>query len=1164
MATKTDILTASLDKLSDKIINLKQKMSQMSEGSDKHLQATKRLNTALKEQAVALERVNNNSKSFVKGSARTGAAFEQTATSANKAEAAINKNIVAEKKQGNAVTRFTKAFSGRIGTLAKYLLATKLIQLGIQALSTLFITTTKRAIEFDGALGDLGAVTGESGDDLKAFGDVALRTAGATKLTATEVVALQKELAKLGTSSDDILKLTLPIAQLSQALGESGAEVAKIFKSITNQFGLTTNASVDLAGTILKTTTSSALNLNTLATGMGYVGTQASIMGLTVEETAANLAILADNGLAASKAGTGFRNVLIAATKSGKTYDEFIDGLAKKGLSAGDAFKLFGKRAAAAGLLLVRNREAVIKLTEGLNDNEAVLSATIQQMGSAKGVTEQLTSAWGNLLIEIGNGIAKSNLFIKALKLINKEAGLEAELLKGVKDGGKEVQDMYIGIARAADGFTGIDADKVIDIGAIEEKSATLAESLEQNESLFKSVRKRFEAQLRSGKIEEGTSFMDFLRLKEFNAGEPLYKDAWEQINYITAKGIEQGAILTQGNADDNANTLKNVKAFADEADKLSADARANRLSEKDVKDYGNRVEAEIVIAEKQLVIDKKIAKDLKELYDNDDSNDNNRRNFIRSNTVLEIQKAEVDALNAKRILVSNLSNDEVQLGKDREERFALSLDALKRERKAELDKLSLQQEVDGLAVKSEEERRDFEIRSAKEIGDLNDKYAGKLTDLIGLNEEATNIEGAKNLLQTWSLLGDISKKAVGQVASAIDGLEDSVADYIKEQDKLLTGGVIDDDTRNKRVADFQAEQKRLLKLFVKDLVETAGLSEEAAASIVSAVDGIDVTDTKVSAKGSILGKLLGIDPKTFIADSEKDAEKLFGAELEKVLEDALRSTFAELGDIYSEFNDVKFDNLNNELEAEIDAVKRRYDIEEDILKSSLDNQLITDSQFRVKSIELKKAQLAEENAIAKQIFDNDKKQDKQSAIAEGLESAAIATVGAFANSKGDFLTGALNAALLVSAIAGGTGARVAAIGNRKFFPKKFEDGGSVEGPSHAEGGVPFTVQGQGGYEMEGGEYIINKRSAAMHKDLLDRINSSGRTNATQGTRKFADGGEVIGSGADAGIEYLKIIAGATLGTANNTGKPMRAFVSSKDLKKDSRERSIRNNNNKV
>ena len=1127
-------LSSNLNGLSEKVVALKAKLKGLESGTDAHLAATKKLNTALKQQAAAYAKLDNSGKSLTKNNKKHVAAIKQKEIALKKATSAQKASTTQDAKKAGAMSRLTGALGTRIGTLAKYLVATKLIQLGIQALTLLFITSTKRAIAFDGALGDLGAVTGQSGDELENFGKIAKATAGATKLTAVEVVALQKELAKLGTSADDIAKLTLPIAQLSQALGESGADVAKIFKSITNQFGLTTLASIDLAGTILKSTTSSALNLTTLGTGMGYVGTQASIMGLSVEETSANLAVLADNGLSASKAGTGFRNVLIAAVKSGKSYDEFIDGLAKKGLSAGDAIKLFGKRAAAAGLLLVRNREEVIKLTAGLNDNEAVLAATIQQMGSAKGVTEQLTSAWGNLLINIGDNIAKSNLFIIALKLINKEAGEQAELFKGIKDGGIEAQNQYLAIARTADGFKGTKIESVVDIEKIQRESAILAETL--NPDVFARLRKSFERQLASGVIDADTDFFGFLTAnRENNISE--YKTAWKDINFVTKEGIKEGIKLGQGNADNSARELENVARITKEAEVLRAAARANKLDQDSVDQFVENVDIEIAAAEKQLVFDKAVADAAQKSFDNDPDNERTQRKLINSKAVLNTQQAEVDILKKQRVDVQNLANDELALAAGREKAFRLQLDRLKRERKAELKRLKLQEEIDELAVESEQERRDFELKYTKERGDINDKYAGQLREIIDLNQDATNIEGARNLLQTWEHLGDISIEAVGQVSGAINGLEDDVKDYIKEQKVLLDGGLIDQDTMNDNVAGFVSEQKRILKLFITEMVETADLSEEAAASIMSAVDSINIT----APQGDL--------------DVGDDKSDFYISKLKELVGNSL--------DVFKDFGKEKLDNLKSQTDAELDMIKERYSIEEDILKSNLDNQLITEGQFRVKSAELKKAQLAEENSVNRKLFDAQLKQDRANTVAAGLESIAQATILAY-TSKDPLVGAPIQAAISAGVIGATTGAKLAAIGTRKFFPKKFEDGGMVNGPSHAEGGVPFTVQGRGGYEMEGGEFIVNKRSASMHRELLDKINSSGRTAATIGTQKFANGGEVIGSQADDSVEYLKVIADGVMKTAGNTGKPTRAFVSSKDLTVDSRERSVRKNNDRI
>ena len=57
----------------------------------------------------------------------------------------------------------------------------------------------------------------------------------------------------------------------------------------------------------------------------------------------------------------------------------------------------------------------------------------------------------------------------------------------------------------------------------------------------------------------------------------------------------------------------------------------------------------------------------------------------------------------------------------------------------------------------------------------------------------------------------------------------------------------------------------------------------------------------------------------------------------------------------------------------------------------------------------------------------------------------------------------------------------------------KYAEGGHVSGRSHAEGGVPFSVAGVGGYEMEGGEYVVNKRATARYFPILELINNSTR-----------------------------------------------------------------------
>ena len=56
----------------------------------------------------------------------------------------------------------------------------------------------------------------------------------------------------------------------------------------------------------------------------------------------------------------------------------------------------------------------------------------------------------------------------------------------------------------------------------------------------------------------------------------------------------------------------------------------------------------------------------------------------------------------------------------------------------------------------------------------------------------------------------------------------------------------------------------------------------------------------------------------------------------------------------------------------------------------------------------------------------------------------------------------------------------------------QYAEGGLLSGNSHANGGIPFSVAGQSGFEAEGGEAIINKKSTSMFMPLLSAINQAG------------------------------------------------------------------------
>jgi chromosome segregation ATPase-like protein len=97
----------------------------------------------------------------------------------------------------------------------------------------------------------------------------------------------------------------------------------------------------------------------------------------------------------------------------------------------------------------------------------------------------------------------------------------------------------------------------------------------------------------------------------------------------------------------------------------------------------------------------------------------------------------------------------------------------------------------------------------------------------------------------------------------------------------------------------------------------------------------------------------------------------------------------------------------------------------------------------------------------------------------------------------------------------------------------KYEKGGLLKGKSHNEGGIPFTVAGRGGFEAEGGEYIVNKRATAMYFPVLEAINrsvSNGNYNPV-----YMQAGGVIKQLPEMKIDYTEITKAVREGAMQGT-----------------------------
>ena len=177
--------------------------------------------------------------------------------------------------------------------------------------------------------------------------------------------------------------------------------------------------------------------------------------------------------------------------------------------------------------------------------------------------------------------------------------------------------------------------------------------------------------------------------------------------------------------------------------------------------------------------------------------------------------------------------------------------------------------------------------------------------------------------------------------------------------------------------------------------------------------------------------------------------------------------------------------------------------------------------------IAAQRASLAAEQRIQKQKEANEKKQDaldkkrKEAQRKQDITSAIIST--ALATANGLATKPFVPVGIAMGALAAALGAAQVAIISSKHYAKGgVLDGGVADGPRHSQGGI--KVLG-GRAEIEGGEFITNRRTTKENAGVLDFINSKKRKlnlddfveyyskagrNSVIGTRnKFANGGEL-------------------------------------------------------
>lgn len=179
---------------------------------------------------------------------------------------------------------------------------------------------------FEHQMNAVRSVTGATGNEFKQLNALAIKIGADTVFSASEAASALEELAKAGVSTKDILAgAALGATALAAAAGVGIPEAAALIANALNQFGLAGDQATHVADVFANVSNKSAADATDFGDALSYVGTQAHALGVPIEDTAAAIAVLADQGLKGSHAGTSLGQAmtsLVAPTDGARAAQE--------------------------------------------------------------------------------------------------------------------------------------------------------------------------------------------------------------------------------------------------------------------------------------------------------------------------------------------------------------------------------------------------------------------------------------------------------------------------------------------------------------------------------------------------------------------------------------------------------------------------------------------------------------------------------------------------------------------------------------------------------------------------------------------------------------------------------------------------------------------------
>ena len=269
---------------------------------------------------------------------------------------------------------------------------TSLIQ-QVQMVGETFGKLAAPAVDFEQSIADLSAITGSVGDELEDLKQTAREVGKASGLGASESANAFAILAgQIDVPIDALKVLQRETITLAQAGALPLEDAANAVAGTINQFGMEASEASRVVNVLAAGSRAGGAEVVDLSESFKVAGAAANAAGISIEETAGAIEILAQNNTKGAEAGTAMRNMIVAmqtrlgidVSKTGfagglRIIQQELDKLQSPVERTTFLAKAFGRENMVAAQFLLSNADAVEEMTTAVTGtNSAMEQAEIR------------------------------------------------------------------------------------------------------------------------------------------------------------------------------------------------------------------------------------------------------------------------------------------------------------------------------------------------------------------------------------------------------------------------------------------------------------------------------------------------------------------------------------------------------------------------------------------------------------------------------------------------------------------------------------------------------------------------------------------------------------------------------------------------------------------